>query len=366
MIIPLRCVAPRHFHFAGLALLSSLGGCWEVTAEPSDVGSNEASNTIAAQGGSSAVTSATGGSSDANRGGADPALGGSARATESTHSGAVQAGGAQSSGSAQSGGGPMTSGDAQAGGDPGAGGSTAQTNQTSVAQTGGLPATSDSAQSGGKAQTVQSGGSPASGGDAAGGSSNGTTAGGTAPAGGTTSLGDSALAGAGGGPEVLESICADEAGGAMPYDYSMGLLGEYAFELSMSCDVGGYLMPLVLADPVELSQVNAFVMEATDWYRAEILKCADTTSSIGPDNHGLLPLSQSSDLSAADVDASTALFLMVIDRHDTQPDAVSATKKEKIKHRLKSVKARAVHNSTVGFTKTLTEPDCIPAAPNGG
>lgn len=152
----------------------------------------------------------------------------------------------------------------------------------------------------------------------------------------------------------------------MPYDYSMGLLSEYAFELSMSCDVGGYLMPLVLVDPVELSQVNAFILEATDWYRAEILKCADTTSPIGPDSHGLLPLSQSSELSADDVDASTSLFLMVIDRHDTQPDAVSSIKKEKIKKRLKSVKARAVHSSTVGLTKTLTEPDCVPAAPTGG
>jgi len=165
---------------------------------------------------------------------------------------------------------------------------------------------------------------------------------------------------------VVEVICVDEEGAPVPYDYSFGLMSEYAFELSMNCDVGGYLMPLVLADPEQLSLVNGFVVEATDWYRTAILNCQGESSRIGPDEYGLLPPSESSALSDDDFDASMALLMSVIDRHDGQPDAVSTAKKDKIKKHIKSVKAKAVNNHTAGLTKTLSEPDCIPAAPPGG
>lgn len=178
--------------------------------------------------------------------------------------------------------------------------------------------------------------------------------------GGATSTVETTQAGAGGTTEVLESICEDESGATVPYDYSFGLMGEYAFELSTNCDIGGYMTPLVQADPEMLTKVDAFVAEATDWYRAEVLNCADATTLLGDDAYGLLPVSQSNDLSEADFDASMAIFLMVIDRHDALPDAVSSTKKAKIKDRIKSVKTRAVHNTAVGLTKTLSEPDCIP------
>jgi hypothetical protein len=164
---------------------------------------------------------------------------------------------------------------------------------------------------------------------------------------------------------VLESICFDEQGAEVPYDYSFGVASEYAFELSMSCDVGGYIMPLVIADPEQLSEVNAFVADAASWYRSEILKCGNENTLPGA-AYGLLPLSQSSALSEADFDASMTLFLAVIDRHDGQPDAVSAPKKDKIKKRIKSVKGRAVNSSAPGLTKTLSEPDCVPTAPSAG
>jgi hypothetical protein len=165
---------------------------------------------------------------------------------------------------------------------------------------------------------------------------------------------------------VEESICVDDSGAPVPYDFSFGIASEYAFELSMSCDVGGYLMPLVLADPEQLSKVNEFVLAATDWYRADILDCPDESSSLGKDSYGLLPASESADLSGADLDASMALFMTVVDRHDGQPDAVSATKKDKIKKRIKSLKTRAVHNNAAGLTKTLPETECVPAAPAEG
>jgi hypothetical protein len=160
---------------------------------------------------------------------------------------------------------------------------------------------------------------------------------------------------------VIESLCFDEAGAAVPYDYSIGIMGEYAYELSMNCDVGGYLMPLIMADPDQLSEVNAFVADATDWYRADILNCANATTQLDQNSYGLLPVSQSSDLSGDDFDASLTLFGVVLDRHDGQLDGVSADMKDKIKNRIKSVKARAVQSPAVGLTKTLTEPDCVPA-----
>lgn len=186
-----------------------------------------------------------------------------------------------------------------------------------------------------------------------------------------TATGGAAQIGTGGTSQVEsttpeEPLCVDETGAEVPYDFSNGIMGEYAFELSMSCDVGGYLMPLIMADPDQLTQVSAFVADATDWYRADVLNCTGATTQLDQNSFGLLPVSQSADLSDADFDASLALFSMVLDRHDGQPDAVSASKKDKIKNRIKSVKARAVHGGAAGLTKTLTEPDCVPAAGGAG
>lgn len=192
----------------------------------------------------------------------------------------------------------------------------------------------------------------------------GAPGGGSDNSGGTLS-GDAGAPQGGDGPveEPMESVCFDEQGVAVPYDYSFGLASEYAFELSMSCSVGGFLMPLVVEDPIELSQVTRFVSEATDWYRATILGCEGEESVLKADAYGLLPASQSSELSGADFDASLDLFLSVIDRHDGQPDAVSGLKKGHIKQRIKSIRERAVKKDTDDLTRTLSEPDCVPALP---
>jgi hypothetical protein len=207
--------------------------------------------------------------------------------------------------------------------------------------------------------STQSGGTHVGGTVAAagvGGDATGGTAGGTAGGGGG--------GGAGGNPPVSEPICADEEGFPVPYDFSYGLASEYAFELSMNCDVGGYMLPLVLADPEQLSQVAIFVDVATAWYRAEILRCEGEQTELGSDAYGLLPVSESDELSDADFDASMELFVSIVSRHDGLPDGVSPHKKNKIKERIKSVKARAVHNNTKALTRPLSEPDCVPALPS--
>ncbi|MGC4064746.1 MAG: hypothetical protein QM784_08910 [Polyangiaceae bacterium] len=185
--------------------------------------------------------------------------------------------------------------------------------------------------------------------------------GGTTAVSETTPLGTGGSGGASATTDNVDSICEGEDGTVVPYDYSFGLIGEYAYELSMSCELGGYMTPLVAADPEMLTQVDAFVVEATAWYRAKILGCTDVTSTLEIDAYGLLPVSQSSDLSGVDFDASEALFFMVIDRHDEQPDAVGKSKKAKIKDRIKSIKSHAVKNNAAELTKTSLEADCTPA-----
>lgn len=191
----------------------------------------------------------------------------------------------------------------------------------------------------------------------------GGSSGGAAPSSGGASQTGGASTGTGGATTQLESICTDDNGDAVPYDYSFGLMSEYAFELSMNCSVGGYIMPLVLEDPEMLTKVDAFVVEATDWYRSEILKCKNDHSKVGPDAFGLLPASQTADLSKGDFEASESLFFSVISRHDGLPDGVSAKKKDHIKGRINSIKAKAVHQNTDTLTKPLSEPDCMPTTP---
>lgn len=316
---------------ASFALVLSLGGCYDTYQAPTDTttGGN------AATGGSDSSPHAgqgdepgSGGTPDTSGTGGNNATGGN-----TDTGGSLDLGGAP-----EMGGSPATGGKQATGGKP---------------EMGGSPATGGNNATGGVSET---GGSIGAAGEATGG---------VESTGGATSGGSVGQGGSAGAPPDTESICVDEEGAAVPYDYSFGLASEYAFELSMNCDVGGYIMPLVLADPEQLSQVNGFVLEATDWYRAEILKCQ---GEVGPDktSYGLLPTSQSSDMSEADFDASVELFMAVLDRHDAQPDAVSKQKKEKIKKRIKSIKSHAVKNAVVGLTKTLSEPDCIPAAPAGG
>lgn len=282
----------------------------------------------------------------------DPAIdantGGSSGASGAENSGGNDASGGSTNPDGNGDGGAPedlpNSGGASATGGSSAGGATASGGQANGGLTGngGAPAANGGANFGGAEQ-------------GSGGSSGGTDA----SSGGTNASGG-APTGTGGAATELESICTDDNGDAVPYDYSFGLMSEYAFELSMSCSVGGYLMPLVLADPEQLSQVDAFVVDATDWYRSEILKCNNDRSKVGPDGFGLLPASQTADLSKADFEASESLFFSVLARHDGAPDGVNSKKKEHIKGRINSIKAKAVHQNTDTLTKSLSEPDCMP------
>jgi len=286
--------------------------------------------------------------------------------TEASSSGgrAAVSGGASST---NSGGEPATGAQAGEGGTTevtGKGGTSASAGSPSREE-GGTPGAGGAQEGGETGGSVAVAGASGAGAEASGGAG-AEASGGAQATGGTASTAGAPQGGSGGGAVVEESICVDDAGAPVPYDFSFGIASEYAFELSMNCDVGGYLMPLVLADPEQLSQVNDFVLVATDWYRSEVLSCPDESSSLGKDSYGLLPASQSSDLSDADFDASMALFMSIVDRHDGQPDQVSPQKKDKIKKRIKSVKGRAVHNAAAGLTKTLPEGECVPAAPPEG
>jgi hypothetical protein len=325
----------KNLYLASFAFALSLGGCYDTYQAPEHAGEPST-------GGSTSTPSSTGGlaTTGGNDSIPDPPEG---------DAGNDGASGGQVSGQ---------------GGSTASGGSATTGGTFSTGGAGEISATGGSLATGGKAAT---GGSTATGGTSVGGAATGGSAdaSGGVEQGGAPATGGAAQGGTGGAP-VVEVICVDEEGAPVPYDYSFGLMSEYAFELSMNCDVGGYLMPLVLADPEQLSLVNGFVVEATDWYRTAVLNCQGESSRIGPDEYGLLPPSESSALSNDDFDASMALLMSVIDRHDGQPDAVSATKKDKIKKHIKSVKTKAVNNHTAGLTKTLSEPDCIPTAPPGG
>jgi hypothetical protein len=285
-------------------------------------------------------------SSDAGVG----SVGGKAPAQEPVENVDAGSGGAENVSTGSGGASPSNAGTAN--GSAGLGGS---------APIGGAAHAGESQTSGGS--SAQSGGTHAGGAVALGGLG-GDAAGGTT--GGTAGSGGVSGGGAGGDTSSSEVICTDEEGLAVPYDFSYGLTSEYAFELSMNCDVGGYMLPLVLADPEQLSHVTAFVDVATAWYRAEILRCEGEQAELGPDAYGLLPVSESDELSDADFDASMDLFVSIVSRHDGLPDGVSPHKKKKIRDRIKSFKGRAVHKNTNALTKPLSEPDCVPTLPAEG
>jgi hypothetical protein len=168
------------------------------------------------------------------------------------------------------------------------------------------------------------------------------------------------------GNATWQALCLDRAGAPIAYDFSRGLAGEYAFELAMSCELGGYMAALVEADPVNLSKVDEYVAELTDWYRGTILVCAGDGSTAALDRFALVPLAESAGMSTPDFDGAVALFMSVVDRHDEAPDGVSPRDKHEIKERLKSFKEKAVKSQDHGFTRRSNAPDCVPAPADGG
>ncbi len=327
--------------FTALAASSLLFlGCYEV-GDASGVASGGAS-AFAAAGNASAGDSSSGAGTSSGGTSEREASGGSANSSANNDSGG-------SPGAAATEGG-------RASGEQPQGGSNGDDEPSSGDETSGGDANGDEPPSAaGRGSDETSGGAGGSAGSTSA-TAGGMAAGGMA-AGGMASGG---MAGMGGGDQD-EVLCVDANGDPVPYDFVFGMAAEYAFELSMSCDVGGYVAPLLAADPVELTQVNAFILELTDWYRSEVLLCDGDSSNLAADDFGLLPVSQAKDASKSDLEASTALFMMVIDRHDEQPDAVAPALKQKIHERLKLKADKAVKNAKNELTKPLAPPDCVPA-----
>jgi hypothetical protein len=168
------------------------------------------------------------------------------------------------------------------------------------------------------------------------------------------------------GNTAWQALCLDRAGSPIAYDFSRGLAGEYAFELAMSCDLGGYMTALVEADPVNLTKVDEYVAELTEWYRGTVLLCAEEGSTATPDRFELVPRTESAGMSTPDFEGAIALFMGVVDRHDEAPDGVSARDKHEIRERLKSFKQKAVKSQEPVFTRRSNAPDCVPAPGDGG
>ena len=162
----------------------------------------------------------------------------------------------------------------------------------------------------------------------------------------------------------LTSICSYPDAAPMPYDHTFGIAGEYAMELGMSCDLGGFMTPLVELDPVDLSAVGAYVGELTDWLRARILACPDAPADTAPEVFLLVPTSQAAGLSRADFRALVELFFMIMDRHDGLPDGWTSAQKAEARRRLEGWQSTAMQAEVL--THPSTAPDCIPTVTDAG
>lgn len=153
-------------------------------------------------------------------------------------------------------------------------------------------------------------------------------------------------------------MCRYDDGSSIPYDHARGLVEEYTYELAMSCELGGFVTPLVEADPVELTEVIAFNEALTDWYRARILGCDD---AVPPSEEGaflLVPPSQAAGMSKGDFESIVGLFVSMLDRHEGMPDALSLEAREEVKTRLQTFEDTAVEQSTMDLTKPSGAPEC--------
>jgi hypothetical protein len=163
--------------------------------------------------------------------------------------------------------------------------------------------------------------------------------------------------------EQPSSICHTPSGTEIPYDHSRGLCTEYVFELSMHCDVGGFLLPLIEADPVNLTAVDEFVAQMTEWLRAEVLGCKSASDT--PVEGGLVPMSQADSMSSGDFDALEALFMSVVDRHDGLEDGFEGKQKAELERRLFATKSKFVKQDSPAFSKRLALPECADPTTGG-
>jgi hypothetical protein len=129
------------------------------------------------------------------------------------------------------------------------------------------------------------------------------------------------------------------------------MVEEYSFELAMSCDFGGYVMPMIEADPENLSEVQKYNDALTEWFRVHILGCGDANPKVSSADFLLLPVAQQADMSAGDFDGSVDLFFSIMKRHDGLADGFSAGQKAEIKKRLELYRKGAVKQNSSEKTK---------------
>ena len=171
------------------------------------------------------------------------------------------------------------------------------------------------------------------------------------------------------GATSLPSICTYADGGAIPYDHTIGIMEEFSLDEYQSCDLGGYITPLVNADPNNLTQVAAFNSALADWYRARVLGCTDTTTTAPDGTFLFFPLSAASDVSRGDVKSVVQLYMSVVAGHDGMPDGYDTGKKNEVRKRLTDLGAVAVKKQTDTYSEPSTDPGCTPdpdaGAPTG-
>jgi len=210
---------------------------------------------------------------------------------------------------------------------------------------------------------IETGGSTAGGVATGGVATGGTTTGGTAT-GGVSTAGAPGAAGAAGAPPTETSLCVTKDGTEYPFDYTYGIMGEYSFEVAMSCDVGGYLLPLVEMDPVDLTAVNAFVGSLSEWFEAAILECPDATTEVSADEFLLVPVSEGRVMSSLDFETIIDVFTMVLSRHDGLDDGFSGEVKEAVLDRLNEYAESAVNDEGSEFTHPV-DPESGMCMPSG-
>ncbi|HEY2515391.1 MAG TPA: hypothetical protein VGI39_31200 [Polyangiaceae bacterium] len=169
------------------------------------------------------------------------------------------------------------------------------------------------------------------------------------------------------GASALPSICTYADGSPIPYDHTIGIMEEFSLDEYQSCDLGGYITPLVNADPNNLTEVAAFNSALADWYRVRVLGCADTTTTAPDGTLLLLPLGAANEVSRGDVKSVVDLYMSVLKGHDGMPDGYDDAKKNEVKKRLQDLGAAAVKKQSDTLSEPSTDPGCIPSSdPDAG
>jgi hypothetical protein len=167
-------------------------------------------------------------------------------------------------------------------------------------------------------------------------------------------------AGAAGAPVTGENLCVTKAGGEYLFDYTYGLMGEFAFEMSMSCDIGGYLLPLMPV-PGDLTEVTVFVGVLADWFHAAILECPGATTELGTE-FVMVPVSENRVMSSVDFETIIDTFAMVVSRHAEYDDGFTEEVSEGVFERLNAYFDSAVTDEGSGLTHAI-DPEtglCMP------